>query len=150
MHTSTPRAIFAAACAIVALRAVPAGATGTALIQQRNGAMKSYTGVHIAVRDEAMALTSADGRGTIVLGKAACTKIGELVRCIPYDATLLQYGRKIHIPLVSGTVWLNPTQSSQPLTHSSAKLPPRGVMLLVTTKAGTVVSLTGRVDEVVK
>ena len=97
-----------------------------------------------------MALTSSDGAGMLVLGKAACTKIGELLRCLPYDATLFQYGQKIHVPLQSGTVWINPTAETQPLTHSSAHLPPRGVMLLITTKAGTIVSLTGRVDEVVK
>lgn len=151
MNFCTTRALLAAgAFAIAALPALPGAATGTALIQKSDGTIKSYANVHIAVRDEALAITSSDGQGTLVFGKAACTKIGALVRCLPYDATLLQYGGKVHIALRSGTVWLNPTQSSQPLTHSSAKLPPRGVLLLVTTKAGTIVSLTGRVDEVVK
>jgi len=127
-----------------------AGATGTVVIQQRDGTTKTYAGVRIAIRDESMAISSSDGQGTIVLGKAACTKVGELLKCIPYDATLYQYGAKRHVPLASGTVYINPSQTTQPLTHSSAQLPPRGVLLLVKTKAGTYVSLTGRIDEVVK
>jgi hypothetical protein len=133
-----------------AFGAGPAGATGTVVIQQRDGMRKTYDNVRIAIRDESMAISSSDGQGTIVLGKAACTKAGELLRCIPYDATLYQYGAKRHIPLASGTVYINPTQTTQPLTHSSAQLPPRGVLLSVKTKAGTYVSLTGRVDEVIK
>lgn len=127
-----------------------AGATGTVVIQQRDGTTKTYAGVRIAIRDESMAITSSDGKGTFVLGKAACTKVGELLRCIPYDATLYQYGDKRHVPLTSGTVYINPSQAAQPLTHSSARLPARGVLLSIKTKAGTYVSLTGRVDEVIR
>ena len=95
-------------------------------------------------------MTSADGAGTLVIGKAACAKINELVRCLPYDATLHQYGTTTHIPLSGGTVWLNPTQTKQTLSNSSAQLPPRGVLMSVHTHAGTYVSLSGTVDEVYK
>ena len=57
---------------------------------------------------------------------------------------------KRHVPLASGTVYINPSQTAQPLTHSSAQLPARGVLLSIKTKAGTYVSLTGRVDEVIR
>ncbi len=86
--------------------------------------------------NESMAVTmSADGQGTVVLGKASCTKIGELIRCLPYDATLFQNGAKLHIPLASGTVWLNPSQAYQPMSHSSTSIPPRGVVLAVRANA---------------
>ena len=123
-----------------------ARASGTVLVQQRDGSTKTYNGVRITVGNAQMEITSADGQGTLVLGKAACTKEGALVRCIPYDATLFQHGLKTHIVLRSGTVWLNPTTSNQPLSLSSAQLPPHGVMLSVHTKNGTYVSLTGTVD----
>ena len=126
----------------------PARAEGTAVIVQSDGSSKSYSNVHIAIRDASMAITSSDGQGMLVLGKAACTKIGELVRCLPYDATLLQNGTSLHIPLQSGTVWLNPTDAPEQLSHSSAKLQARGVLLAVKTKRGTYVTLTGVVDEV--
>ena len=76
------------------------------------------------------------------------TKIGELIRCLPYDATLFQNGAKLHIPLASGTVWLNPSQAYQPMSHSSTEIPPRGVVLAVRTRHGTELTMTGTVDEV--
>jgi hypothetical protein len=127
-----------------------ARATGTVLVQQRDGAIKTYKNVRIGIGNEQMELTSSDGQGTLVLGKADCTKIGALVRCLPYDATLYQNGEKRHIALESGTVWLNPTQTNQPLSLSSAQLPPHGVLMSVHTKAGTYVSLSGTVDEMHK
>jgi hypothetical protein len=136
--------------ALLASLCGPAYTMGTASIQQRDGSTKTYSHVRIVVLNESMAITSSDGQGTLVLGKAACTKIGELLRCLPYDATLLQNGETTHIPLRSGTVWLNPTQTNQQLTYSSTQLPPRGVLLAVQTKAGTYVSLTGIVDEIQK
>lgn len=126
----------------------PANATGTAVISQADGSHRTYTGVRIVIWNESMALTSSDGAGTVVIGKASCTKIGELIRCLPWDATLFQNGNKVHIALKSGTVWLNPSSTIQALTHSSTQLPPRGVLLAMETKRGTYVTLTGTVDEV--
>lgn len=137
-------------CAVAIAVPRVATATGTATVQQKDGTTKVYKAVQIKIRDQAMALISADGQGMIVLGKAACTKVGALVRCIPYDATLDQYGKSYHIPLQSGTVWVNPTKSEQPLAFTSGKLGPRGVLLSVQTKAGTYFSLTGTIDEVQK
>jgi hypothetical protein len=138
----------AVAAALSIALAAPARATGTIRIALPDGSTRTYTNVRIAIRDAAMAITSSDGQGTLVLGKAACTKVGELLRCLPYDATLLQNGARLHIALASGTVWLNPSSVTQPLSHSSAQLPPKGVVLAVKTKRGTYVTLTGTVDEV--
>jgi hypothetical protein len=112
--------------------------------------MKTYTNVRIGIGNDQMELTSSDGKGTLVIGKAACMKEGELLRCLPYDATLFQNGDTRHVVLKSGTVWLNPTQSKQQMPFSSAELPPHGVLMSVNTKAGTYVSLTGTVDEIHK
>ncbi|HZV76146.1 MAG TPA: hypothetical protein VFF63_00145 [Candidatus Babeliales bacterium] len=142
---------FAAALATAFGLAIgPARAAGTVVIAHPDGTTSTYTTVHIIVWNESLAVSSADGKGTVVFGKAACTKIGELVECLPYDATLFQNGQKTRIPLRSGTVWLNPTTTAQPLSHSSAQIPPRGVLLAVKTKRGTEVTLTGTVDEVKK
>ena len=114
-----PAAMFAGA-------AGAAGATGTATIASPDGSTKSYANVRIAIWNESMAVTSADGKGTVVFGKASCTKVGELVRCLPWDATLFQNGNKEHIALQSGTVWLNPTSDYQSLADSSEKIAPHG------------------------
>ena len=127
-----------------------ADAKGTVLVRQHDGETKTYRDVTVKIREQAMALISADGRGRIVLGKAGCTKVGELLRCTAYDATLDQYGRSRHIPLITGTVWLNPTNSKQQMTYSSQQLAPRGILGSFETKRGTYVSLTGTVDEVEK
>ena len=126
----------------------PASALGTVRIQKSDGSVKTYTNVRIAIRDKSMSLTSSDGKGTLVIGKAACTKIGVLVRCLPYEATLQQFGRSATIGLKSGTAWLNPEDSPQQLSYSSTQLPPHGVMLAVQTERGTYVTLTGTVDSI--
>jgi hypothetical protein len=127
-----------------------AGATGTAIVQQSDGTTKIYKDVIVDIRDAQMELTTADGVGTLVIGKAACTQVGELIKCLPYDATLYQNGWKLRVMLKSGTVWLNPTTSSQPLSYSSAHIGPHGVLLSATTNKGTYFSLTGTVDRVEK
>jgi hypothetical protein len=138
------------AATLSAILCGPAGATGTVRIQQHDGGTKTYSNVRIVVFNESMTITSSDGEGTLVLGKAGCTKVGELLRCIPYDATLEQHGESTHVPLQSGTVWLNPSSTTQQLSFSSTQLPPRGVLLSIQTKAGTFVSLTGTVDRIQK
>jgi hypothetical protein len=135
---------------MVAVPSGPTNASGTIRIQQTDGSTKTYTNVRIVVLADSMMITSSDGEGTLVLGKAACTKVGELLRCLPYDATLEQHGQATHIPLKSGTVWVNPSSTTQQLTLSSTQLPPRGVLLSIQTKAGTYVSLTGVVDRIQK
>jgi hypothetical protein len=144
------RALLIAAFVLAAMASPlhPARATGTATIQHPDGTQKTYENVRIVIWNESMAITSSDGKGTVVIGKASCTKIGELVRCLPWDATLFQNGEQLHIPLQSGTVWLNPATTTQQLSHSSTELPPHGVLLAVRTKRGTYVTLTGVVDEV--
>jgi hypothetical protein len=127
-----------------------AGATGTARIQRPDGSVSTYRNVRISVQNQSMSITSSDGKGTVVISKAACSRVGELLRCLPYDATLEQFGKATHIALASGTVWLNPSQTKQQLSHSSAQLPPRGVLLAVKTKRGIYLSLTGTVDKVAK
>ena len=140
--------LIAGSCsALVALASLPAAATGTVRIVQHDGSAKVYRDVAIRVKPWALALTSADGQGTFVIGKASCTKVDALLRCLPYDATLLQHGESHHIPLTSGTVWINPTQEPQPLSYSSAHLPGHGILMSLQTKAGTYVTLTGTIDE---
>ncbi len=136
--------------ATMLLLAAPAAATGSAHIEHPDGTVKNYTDVRITVDGTSMAMTSSDGQGTVYIGKAACTKVGVLVKCLPYDATLVQHGTTTHIPLQSGTVWLNPTASAAVLPNSTSKLPPLGVVLTMETKGGTTVSLSGTADVVKK
>ncbi len=138
------------ASGMITLSWVPSAASGTALVQQRDGSVKIYRDVFMQIRNEELALTTADGVGTLVIGKAACTRVGQLVKCLPYDATLYQNGWKDRVKVASGTAWFNPTSTAQPLSHSSARIPPHGILLSMTSKAGTYLSVTGTVDEIKK
>jgi hypothetical protein len=139
------------AASLISLACRPAAATGTVLIQQKDGSSRTYENVLVRIRNAELAMTTAAGDGTLVIGKDACEAIGKLEKCLPYDATLYQNGGTFRIPLEpGGTVWLNPTAVKQPLPHSGAGLAPHGVLLSITSKKGTYVSLTGTIDEIRK
>jgi len=121
---------------LLAATSAAAGATGTLHVQQHDKSAKTYSHVTIKVNDSNLALMSKDGVGTLVVGKSSCTHIKSMVRCLPYDAILTQYGNTYHIRVKSGTVWVNPAQ--------------RTVRMSMETKAGTSVSLTGTIDELHK
>jgi hypothetical protein len=141
-------AIAALSASLFGASIVPALATGTLRVQRHDGTVQTYTDVYIRILDNEMTLTSNDGKGTVVIGKAACSKVGELISCLPYDATLEQNGSEARIALQGGTVLVNPTATRQPLSLSSQSLPSHGVLMAVKTKSGTYVSLTGTIDEV--
>ena len=137
---------FALFLSLLSASPCAADATGTARVQQSDGSLKVYSNVRIVVQHKTMSLTSSDGKGTIVISKAACTQVNDMYRCLPYAVTLDQNGRSVPITLQSGTVWLNPTSTKQPLPQSSIQVEPHGVMLSLQTKRGTYVSLTGTAD----
>ncbi len=139
-----------AAMVLVFAGALPAGATGVVHIQPKNGPVKTYAGVKIALDSASMALTSSDGVGTLYVGRAACTTVGQLIKCAPYDATYIAKGVSTHIALVGGNAWLNPSKSAHPIPDSKSVLPPRGVVMTIHSKAGTTVTLSGTADVIQK
>jgi hypothetical protein len=112
-----------------------ASAKGTVVVTQSDGSHKVYHNVFIRVRGNAMSLESSDRKRTLITGKADCTQVNHLLRCIVYDATLNELGGAHHLDLRSGTLWLD----------LSAK--PHGARLSLQTKAGTTVSANGTLDE---
>ena len=130
------------------LSAAPAFAvaTGTARIQQPDGDVKTYKNVRIAIEHKQMKLTSADGVGTFVISRAACSPVEKLVRCYPYNAVLRQHGTTLPITIVEGTAWLNPGTNKGQLPNSTTPIAPHGVILSFRTKRGTYVSVNGVVD----
>jgi hypothetical protein len=141
------KGIVIAAALVVSTTAI-AAATGTIRVQQSDGDVKTYQNVKIRVANQTLWITSADGKGTIVVGKAACDEVGALIRCLAYDATVVQNGRTLHVPLATGTVIVNPTKVPQQLSHSSTQLPPRGILLTAESRRGTWVTMKGTIDEV--
>ncbi|HEY2473352.1 MAG TPA: hypothetical protein VGI19_00990 [Candidatus Cybelea sp.] len=134
----------------MALGTVPAGATGTIMIRQNNGHTDRYSDVEIKVIHTALYLTSEDGKGTIVITRAACSYQGQLMVCFPKGGTLVQSGSTRPLDLRTGTIYVNSTDDPQQLVLSTTKVPPHSVLLSFTTERGTYVSLSGRIDKVVK
>ena len=144
------RSFFAIAAAAVSFMApaIPALAKGVVTIQQSDGTTNVYDDVSIQIIHNALYLTSADGKGTIVVNRAACSYQGALLVCLPTDMTLIQSGATNPIKLTTGTIYVNLTSDPQQLVLSTTKVPPHSVLVSFTTKRGTYVALSGRIDRV--
>ena len=148
--TRNPRMVFAAVAACFALSVTAAHATGTLNIMHQGGSVNVYDDVEVKVLSGELFLTSRDGQGTIVVNQAACSYQAKIIVCYPTAAALVQNGTSQALTLKRGTIYLNYTNDPQPLSGSSSKLAPRGILLAFTTKADTSVTLRGRIDEVIQ
>jgi hypothetical protein len=127
-----------------------ADATGTIVIAHKDGTVNTYGDVEIKVFSGSLFLTSHDGDGTIVVTRAACSYRENIIVCLPTAAALVQEGESNALNLKTGTIYLNYTNSEQPLSHSSAKLPAGSVLLTLSTNNGTFINVRGRIDQLVK
>ncbi len=132
------------------LASVPVWAEGTITIQHYNGAINTYNDVAIKVIHSALYVTSADGKGTIVFNRAACSYQGDTYVCLPTSVTLVQSGSAELVDLSNGTIYANMTDQPQQLSLSSQHLPPHSILLSITTKKGTYINLSGTIDKVMK
>jgi hypothetical protein len=128
----------------------PALATGTLRKQDSDGKVSVYNGVSIKAVHRTLRITSADGKGTLVINQAACSYVGQIQRCYPLKVSLEQSGTTKLIDLQRGTIYVNTTGTTQQMPFSSQQLPPMGILLSLTTKIGTYVTMTGKVDGIVR
>ena len=138
-------------CALLAAQAMPGAlASGTARIQQPDGDVKVYHQVKIAVAHAELSLTSQDGVGTIVIQRAGCVVVDELLRCHPFSAQLRQHGKTLPIAIAEGTAWFNPSNETRTLPNSSTRIASKGLVMSLSTTKGTYLTLSGIVDTVTK
>lgn len=135
---------------VFAVSATSARAAGTLQINQNDGSVDTYEGVAVNVFSGSLFLTSADGKGTLVVNRAACSYQAKIIVCLPTSVILVQNGKSNALTLTTGTLYLNYTGNPQPLSSSSAKLPAHSATLSFTTGNGTYVSLRGAIDQVIK
>jgi hypothetical protein len=152
-----PTPIFSKALRLFAVAAVlfsgvtqPARAGGTATVLQADGTQQIYAGVQAKIVHNALYLTSADGQGTLVINRAACSKQSALLVCLPTSVTLVQQGNPHGIDLSTGTIYLNLTDEPQQMVLSTTKVPPHSLVLSLSTKRGSYVSFSGTIDQIVK
>jgi hypothetical protein len=151
------KAIAAArAAAVVAALAVGAGiplgasASGAVLIQRAGQNPTTYSDAKVQIIHNTLNITSPDGKGTLIITRAACAYQGEILACLPTGVTLVQSGEVHALDLKTGMVYANMTDTTQQLSHSSMQLPPDGVMMTLQTQIGTFINLTGTIDKVTK
>ncbi|HEV3091640.1 MAG TPA: hypothetical protein VGX91_09425 [Candidatus Cybelea sp.] len=136
--------------ALFALGTIAAQASGTITIVHKGGQPEVYDSVAIKVLHGALYVTSEDGKGTLVISRAACSHQGDLMVCLVTHATLVQAGSTSPLDLKTGTIYVNSTDDPLQLVLSTTKVPPHSIWLSMTTDRGTYVSLTGRIDKVVQ
>jgi hypothetical protein len=139
--------LTAAALLVIALVSPSASdAKGTVRIQQPSGAATVYKNVNIEVVKNTLRIITADRKGVLVITDAACSFVGKIMRCLPYSYVLEQSGTH-PLDFEHGTIYYNPTQTKQKMSHSSSQLEPNGVLVAVKSKRGTYVSVTGTLDK---
>lgn len=153
LRSQTLRAVSAAltaALAISMLTATAARAEGTARIQQVNGSVNVYHHVKIQIVAKTLSVTSPDGKGTLIIYRAACSYQGQVMMCLPDGVSLVQNGGVSAIKLTSGTVYANLTGEPQNLAMSSTKVPAHSILMALKTRRGTYVTVSGAIDKETK
>jgi hypothetical protein len=141
---------FVVTTALTVFIPVPARAMGTMTIRKADGHTDVYSDVEVKVIHNALYMTSEDGKGTLLINRAACSYQGKVMVCLVTGATLVQAGETNPLDFKRGTLYVNMTGDPQPLVLTTTKIAPQSVLLSITTKKGTYIGLTGRIDKVVK
>lgn len=140
------RSLLAALTLALASTAI-ADATGTATVTKSTGTVRTYQNVRIHLLGRSsLRVVSADGQGSLTIRHAACSYIGDLRRCLPFEITLDQHGAKHVIDLERGTLYVNTTDGSLAMPHSTMQVPPHSIVLGLQTQRGTVISVSGQID----
>ena len=129
-----------------------AGAKGVSIIQKAGKDPERYPGVGITlIKNTSLTVTSPNGKDKLIIEKAACFYVHELQRCLVSQVSFQKEGGAVKpLDLESGTVYVNLTNTKQPMTHTSAQLPPKGVLIALKTRIGTYITVDGVIDGDVK
>jgi hypothetical protein len=134
--------------AIFILSVAQAGATGTVRVQQKDGSVQTYNDVSIRVKHNTLRIGSRDQKGVLVIDRAACSYVGELLRCLPTTFQLVQTGETKTIQLINGLLYANLTDAPQQMTLSSTQMQPHHIMVTLHTLRGTYITVRGQIDEI--
>jgi hypothetical protein len=76
--------------------------------------------------------------------------VGDIYRCLLTHMSLTQNGQTKPLDFSNGTIYANTTDGNLNLPLSSQVVPPKGIVMALTTNAGTYISMTGTIDSGVK
>jgi hypothetical protein len=143
-------AAFGALATAFTLAAASAEAHGTITIQHVGQDSETYERVAVKVINNTLNVTSEDGKGTLIITQAACWYQHELEVCLPTAVSLVQSGGVHALDLHRGTVYVNMTDSTLALPHSTTQIPSRGIVMSLLSGKGTYINLVGKIDKVSK
>ncbi|MBV8074066.1 MAG: hypothetical protein JO140_01465 [Candidatus Eremiobacteraeota bacterium] len=138
--------LLAVLATVAPVTALPVDAKGTVRVQQADGSARVYNDVTIKAGNQRLLITTADGKGTLIVNRAACTMTNNMMRCLPYTLILQQDGKTKPLDFQQGTVYINTSDAKQHLPLSSTEVPPNGILMAISTKIGAFVTLTGTLD----
>ena len=139
-------AVTAFFVALVLCAASIADAKGTVRVQKSDGSIQVYPNVTLRIVGQTLRVTTQDGKGTLVVSRAACSFQGEIMVCLPYELVLEQNGVEQPLDFQRGTFYWNRTDTKQQLSASSTQLPPNGMLGSLLTKKGTIIAISGVID----
>jgi hypothetical protein len=139
-------AITAFFVALILCVASAADAKGTVRVQKTDGSTQVYPNVTLRIVGETLRVTTEDGKGTLIVARAACSFQGEIMVCLPYELVLDQNGVEQPLDFQRGTFYWNRTDTKQQLSASSTQLPPNGILGSLLTKKGTIIAISGVID----
>jgi hypothetical protein len=86
-----------------------AGAAGLVRVYQSDGSVQEYANATSRYSKDAktLSITTADGKGTLMIDQAACSYIGELYRCLLTHLSLTQNGQTHPLDFETGTAYAN-------------------------------------------
>ncbi len=134
--------------AIFIFSVAQAGATGTVRVQQNDGSVRTYDDVSIRVKHNTLRIGSKDHKGVLVIDRAACSYVGELLRCLPTSFQLVQTGQTKTIQLINGLLYANLTDAPQQMTLSSTQMQAHHILVTLHTLRGTYITVRGQIDEI--
>jgi hypothetical protein len=109
--------------------------------------VQTYTGVTLKIGIKTLTLTSADKVSTVVISGANCAREGAIVRCMGGGFSLLQDGKRHHVPFKTATFYFNLTDQDQLLPLSTTKIAAHSVIFAVQTAKGTYITGNGKLDQ---
>ncbi len=141
------KAVGLIVAALVLASSAPALAAGTVSIQQRDGSVRTYTGVTLKAANKSLTLISADMVSTVVISGADCAHEGAIVRCMGGGFSLLQDGKRHTVPFKTATFYFNLTDQNQLLPLSTTRIAAHSVIFAVQTAKGTYITGNGKLDQ---
>jgi hypothetical protein len=131
---------------LTATAIAPALAKGEVTVEHKNGDTNTYSGVEISNAPNVLYLKSQDSDTTLMITKNECTKEGELLVCNKARAGVDTHGVIEELDVAQIVLFINPTQTPQPIKGSKVTMSPNTVLLEMSTKKGSYITALGKID----